>query len=264
MKQGTACARRPNSRAWPVVMIVCLLAAVLLAAGATFSPVASAPCERDRFEGSDYTVCVFDLREHSLRLLWRNADGQPYALFRNLPETIDGERIIFAMNAGMYHADLSPVGLYVEDGRELRQINTADGPGNFHLKPNGVFYVAGERAGVLTTSRYIEERPAADHATQSGPMLLIDGELHPRFLPHSTSRRIRNGVGVRDGHSVVFAISEGRVTFHEFGRFFRDRLGTPDGLYLAGTMSSMFAPALGRADARRPMGPIIAAFERGR
>lgn len=221
------------------------------------APASAAPCEAMDFDGSPFTVCRFDLRDYELRLFWQDADGRPYAAFRNLPAEIDGAPLVFAMNAGMYHADLSPVGLYVEDGEELSPISTRDGPGNFHLMPNGVFYVTGNEAGVRTTQAFGAASIDVDYATQSGPMLVIDGDLHPRFLPHSDSLRIRNGVGVTDPHTVVFAISEEPVNFDRFGRLFRDGLDTPNALYLDGTMSSLFAPALNRADARRPMGPIV-------
>jgi uncharacterized protein YigE (DUF2233 family) len=58
----------------------------------------------------------------------------------------------------MYHPDNSPVGLYVEEGRELVRVNTSAGPGNFHMRPNGVFYVTGEVAGVLETRSFIKQR----------------------------------------------------------------------------------------------------------
>jgi uncharacterized protein YigE (DUF2233 family) len=247
------------------------LALAALLALATLSPVSegawaatgpAAPCQPTTFERLDYVVCKLDLRLHELRLFWRDASATPYGAFRRLPRHLGGSDLVFAMNAGMYRADLAPVGLYVEDGRELRPVNTRDGPGNFHMKPNGVFYILGGRAGVAATEAYLERRLSPDFATQSGPMLVIDGAIHPRFLPRSTSRKRRNGVGVIDGHTVVFAISEGRVTFHEFARLFRDGLGADNALYLDGTMSSLYAPALGRADAIRPMGPIVGAYAR--
>lgn len=243
----------------PVLAAVALLA--LSAVGATRADPA-APCAPKSFEGARYTVCAIDTRVHALRLFWKDDAGEPYAGFRRLPRKMAGARLVFAMNAGMYRADLSPAGLYVEDGQRHRRANTRDGPGNFHMKPNGVFYVAGRQAGVLETDAFLALDPPADIATQSGPMLVIEGLLHPRFLPHSTSRKRRNGVGVRDGHTVLFAISEGTVTFHAFARLFRDGLGVDNALFLDGTGSSLYAPALGRADAFRPLGPIVAAYAR--
>ena len=174
---------------------------------------------------------------------------------------LNGVPIAFAMNAGMYESDLSPVGLYIENGKMLKRANTLNGPGNFHLKPNGIFYVSGQEAGVLTTERFLSQKPWAEFATQSGPMLVINGKIDPKILP-SDSRKIRDGVGVRDAHTVVFAISEDAVTFWEFARLFRDSLGSANALFLDGSISSLYAPALHRSDTLFPMGPIIAAFER--
>jgi len=223
---------------------------------------AASPCVPRAFEGSNYTVCTFDLRAYSLRLFWKDESAQPYGGFDRLPRTLNGAPIAFAMNAGMYETDLSPVGLYIENGKTLKRANTANGPGNFHLKPNGIFYVSGQEAGVLTTERFLSQKPRAEFATQSGPMLVINGKIHPKILPGSDSRKIRDGVGLRDAHTVVFAISEGAVTFWEFAHLFRDGLGSANALFLDGSISGLYAPALRRSDTLYPMGPIIAAFQR--
>jgi uncharacterized protein YigE (DUF2233 family) len=238
-----------------LALVFCLLAASVAVAGAE-------PCRPYQFDGSRFTVCVIDLRMHDLRLYWKDQDEQPYASFARLPRQQGSVERVFAMNAGMYLEDLRPAGLYIEDGDVLRPANNADGPGNFHMKPNGVFMVRAGEAAVLDTERYLAEAPTADLATQSGPMLVIDGELHHRFIPDSNSLRMRNGVGVRNGHEVLFAISEHPVNFHQFARLFRDGLGCDNALYLDGSMSSLHAPALGRSDFVRPMGPIIAAYRR--
>lgn len=242
----------------------------LMAAGLAGPAVAQGDCAPLSFEGLTYTVCEFDARTDDIRLFLDAPDGTRLNGFAALQamEAARGERVRFAANAGMYHADYGPVGLFVEDGRTLKAANTNDGPGNFHLKPNGVFWIEqtpeGRRAHVSETSAYLGARPGGDSgddsvrdATQSGPMLVLGGALHPRFLPDSTSRKRRNGVGV-DGDRVVFAITEQPVTFHEFGRLFRDGLGTPDALYLDGAISQLCAPELDRCDAGLPIGPIVA------
>ncbi|MCA3460144.1 MAG: phosphodiester glycosidase family protein, partial [Rhodobacter sp.] len=82
--------------------------------------------------------------------------------------------------------------------------------------------------------------------------------LHPRFIPDSPSRYIRNGVGVSaDGSRAYFVISQGRVNFAEFARLFRDALRTPQALYFDGNVSRLFAPDIGRRDMGFPMGPIV-------
>ena len=235
------------------------LLATLIATG---QATGASSCAPRVFESAGYIVCTFDLRSHALRLFWRDDSGKPYGGFAPLLEKFGRDGIVFAMNAGMYQADLSPVGLYIEDSRTLVRASTASGPGNFHLKPNGVFYFDDRSAGVLTTEEFLSRRKKAAFATQSGPMLVIRGRIHPRFLKDSTSRKIRNGVGVRDRHTVIFAISEAPVTFWEFGRLFRDGLRVQDALFLDGSISSLYAPALRRSDSLFPMGPIVAAYKR--
>jgi prepilin-type processing-associated H-X9-DG protein len=245
-----------------LLVAVGILVGVLANGYGSATAEAASPCSPRAFEGLNYIICTFDLRAYALRLFWKDEGGQPYGGFDHLPRKVNGAPIVFAMNAGMYDADLSPVGLYIENGKTLKRANTANGPGNFHLKPNGIFYVSGQEVGVLTTERFLSQRPRVEFATQSGPMLVIDGRIHPKILPGSTSRKMRNGVGIRDAHTVVFVVSEGPVTFWEFARLFRDNLGSANALFLDGSISSLYAPALRRSDTLYPMGPIIAASER--
>jgi uncharacterized protein YigE (DUF2233 family) len=245
------------------VGFVCLLLPGLWLAPQARAGAEGEPCRVLPFEGAQHTVCTVDLRKYRVQLFWKDPEGAPFASFARLDSAL-GSRVAFAMNAGMYHADLSPVGLYVENGRELKRANTANGPGNFHMKPNGVFWVGAGRVGVSETGRYLRERPRAEFATQSGPMLVINGRIHPKISDQGVSRKIRNGVGVRDAHTAVFAISNGPVTFGEFAYLFRDRLRTPNALFLDGSISSLYAPALHRNDGLLPLGPMIGAFERTR
>ena len=212
-----------------------------------------------RFEDANYTVCSFDARRDDIRLYWKGANDLAYGGFSALADAVkaQGRQLRFAMNAGMFETDLSPVGLFVEDGKQKHKADLRDGASNFHLKPNGVFYFGDVAAGVMETTRFLANGPKARYATQSGPMLVIDGRIHPKILPTGTSTKIRNGVGVREGSLVVFAISEQPVTFYAFARLFRDALNCPNALFLDGSVSSLFAPNLKRNDALSPMGPIV-------
>jgi len=196
-----------------------------------------------------------------LRLFLRNPEtGKPLGSFRNVDRLVrdTGKTLHFAMNAGMYHADRSPVGHYIEEGREIAPVVARAGPGNFGLLPNGIFCIREGRADVMETRAYLRAEPSCLHATQSGPMLVIDGALHPRFLPGGKSTYIRNGVGsADDGRTVWFVISDRQVNFHSFARFFRDHLGADQALYLDGNISRLHAPVLGRSDGGLPMGPIV-------
>jgi uncharacterized protein YigE (DUF2233 family) len=222
------------------------------------------PCEPVSDGVARYVVCTFDVAKVHLRLFWGGTDGRPYESFAALSQALQvrNERLDFAMNAGMFHPDFRPVGLYIEGGREMAHANTRAGPGNFHLKPNGVFYFDSRRAGIMETQAFLRAGLRPDYATQSGPLLVQSGVFHPKIEPTGTSEKIRNGVGVRDGHIAVFAISEDPVTFYRFASLFRDRLGCPDALFLDGSISSLFAPALGRADGLLPLGPMVGVVEK--
>ncbi|WP_209598416.1 phosphodiester glycosidase family protein [Ruegeria sp. HKCCSP351] len=221
-------------------------------------------CEKLTHEDKRYTVCNVNAANEDLRLFLNSEDGQVLGHFSSVNEVLapEGERLAFAMNAGMYHDDRSPVGHYVEDGQEQMRVITNPGPGNFGLLPNGVFCIRKGRADVFETLDYVDQAPTCRFATQSGPMLVIDGELHPRFLPDSTSLYVRNGVGTSsDGTRAVFAISEDYVTFHEFGRLFRDVLGTPNALFFDGNISRMYERASNRSDLGFSLGPIVGVVE---
>ena len=227
------------------------------------SPAAALDCGRVGHDGQDFTVCELDPATTQLRLFLNDPEtGRPVGSFNNLRSMLakDGQRLLLAMNAGMYHPDRRPVGHYIEDGRELAPVIANDGPGNFGLLPNGVFCIGDGWARVIETHAYLRERPDCRHATQSGPMLVIDGALHPRFLKDSDSRYVRNGVGTSaDGRKVWLAITEAPVNFDLFARLFRDRLGARQALYLDGNISRLYAPGLGRHDGGFPMGPILGA-----
>lgn len=226
-------------------------------------PALAEQCRTVTFEAVRHLVCAYDLESFDIRLSWKDEAGRPYGSLRGFAHSETGKAASFAMNAGMYERDSTPVGLYVENGETLRPLSTRDGPGNFHMKPNGVFFISDGRAGVLDTEAYGKAGLRPDFATQSGPMLLIGGRIHPRFIPGSDSVKIRNGVGVSaDGRTVTFALSESRVSFDAFARLFRDELGIADALYLDGTISSAYAPETGRRDFFWPVGPIVAAYPR--
>ena len=218
-------------------------------------------------ERAAYTICEVDLRKHTVRLYWNRSDGTPYAYLSTLPRSLEGGtgRMLFATNAGMFDSNLKPVGLYVEQGRELVHANTKSGRGNFHMKPNGVFYISADRAVVAETQAFLKQRPQADLATQSGPMLVMDGRLHPRFNRGSTSLKLRSGVGVRADGKVIFAISQEAVSFDSFARLFRDGQSCPNALFLdGGSVSSLYAPTLNRSGNVLPLGPMLAVFETNR
>ncbi len=220
---------------------------------------ADQPCRPFRYEGVNHTICSFDSREVQVRTLLRDEKGRAYGRLSAAAQAFDTEPLML-MNGGMYHEDLSAVGLYVEESKKLKSLSTRDGRGNFHLLPNGVFWVRGKTVGVTETKAFARSGKSVDYATQSGPMLVIDGELHPRFLPKSDSLKIRNGVGVsKDGKRLHFAISHQLINFWTFGRLFQKELKTPNALFLDGTVS-VIRSSQQSTFGWRAIGPIIGVY----
>lgn len=234
--------------------------ALTLGFGAVAAPAWATQCAEQSYKGNAYVVCEVDPAAEDLRLFLYDENGKPYGQFDAVDAALgEDKHLAFAMNAGMYHEDRAPVGHYVEDGKEIMRVIPNAGPGNFGMLPNGVFCIRDGRADVVETLKFQKTLEGqCRYATQSGPMLVIDGELHPRFLPDSTWRYLRNGVGTSaEGDRVVFVISRNAVTFHEFGSFFRDALGLPQALYFDGNISRLHAPGIGRSDGGRQMGPVV-------
>lgn len=220
-------------------------------------------CQPMVHAGANFTVCTFDISS-DIRLFHSDQNGEPYRQFDILARELSeqGQTLTFAMNGGMYHEDRSPVGFYRDSYGDQASVNTNDGPGNFHLKPNGVFWLTPTISGVTESEAYLDRGLEPSFATQSGPMLVIEGALHPDFNPDGTSRKRRNGVGVSaDGLTIYFAISDGIVTFYEFATLFRDKLETPNALFLDGQVSRLYAPNIERADFGSDMGPIVGVVE---
>ena len=199
----------------------------------------------------DYRVVDIDLAHDTLELHWLGPDGRAIGSIEALRAAGDaqGRRLRFAANAGIYDREFRPLGLHIEAGRTLRPLNTARGParaGNFSIQPNGVFYVdrAGN-AGVMTTQAWQAHSPDARIASQSGPMLIVDGEINPAFDSESQSEKIRSGVCAPSPRKVVFAVSETPVTFHRFASLLRDEVGCRDALFLDGTLSQLWTRATG-------------------
>ncbi len=215
-------------------------------------------CQSGMAQDARFTVVTVDTAHQRLDLFLDDAAGKPLNSFARLAAMLQarGQRLGFAVNAGMFHADYRPVGLLVQDGKQVAPLNLADGEGNFFLKPNGVFLVSEQGPQVLAASEYPAPGASARLATQSGPLLLHHGAIHPGFNPASASRYIRNGVGVV-GSKAIFVVSNHPVTFYEFAVFFRDNLHCQDALYLDGAVSSLYSTALDRNDARAKLGPML-------
>jgi uncharacterized protein YigE (DUF2233 family) len=231
-----------------------LLLLLTACAKAAPPPDPKSPCVRERFEEASFTVCDPDGGKIEIRSGYRSFAALQAAL---------GERsrnVAFAMNAGMFDDQGHPIGLMIEDAREVHRINRREGGGNFHLMPNGVFLVRKDGGAEVLKSTQYKPSPDIRFATQSGPMLLIGGELHPKFEADGQSRYVRNGVGITNSGRPVFVISESAVSFGKFARFLRDRHQVRDALFFDGSVSSLWNPANNRMDSFTELGPMVVVF----
>ncbi len=221
--------------------------------------LATANCKNIDYESNSYTICGVTFSD-DLRLWHTDENGMLYGGFNKVNAALQDKKLTlgFAMNAGMYHRNRAPVGLFIENSQQRSPLADGGNYGNFGLKPNGVFCFGQNHFSVVETGAFRDAKIACQYAIQSGPMLVINDKLHHKFLVNSSSRHIRNGVGVSaDGTRASFVISNNRVTFHEFGSFFKDHLKTPNALYFDGKVSRLFAPDLGRSDIGFALGVII-------
>lgn len=192
-------------------------------------------------------VCRIDLRQEPVRMFWKDDQGKVFGDFYQLNTWLQSrkETLVCATNGGIYEETLRPLGLYVEEGRILRRINLRKNAyGNFYLEPKGVFLIEGQQAQILDVDTFqansAELLPGVRFATQSGPMLLQNGSINLQFSPQSLNQLVRNAVCTSSSHEVVLALSSTPVSFYEFARFLRDKLGCIDALHLDSKVSGFF------------------------
>jgi uncharacterized protein YigE (DUF2233 family) len=187
-----------------------------------------------------YTV---DPKMQDLQLYWKNEKGERLKNIQNLKSYVEhkNRRLLFAMNGGMYKKDGSPQGLYIQQGKICSPLDAANGEGNFYLKPNGVFYITTDNLAVVCTTSDFKINKNIAYATQSGPMLVMEGNIHPALKEGSKNLNIRNGVGVLPDKRVVFAMSKKEINFYDFAMYFK-KLGCKNALYLDGFVSRAYLP----------------------
>lgn len=202
---------------------------------------------------------VLDPAIQEVDFYWKDAQGKNYSNFARLKEELEakGRKLIFAMNGGMFLKDQSPQGLFIEKGRLHRELDDKEeGYGNFYLQPNGVFYLDHNNKAYILPSSSFSYKEEIKYATQSGPMLVVDGKLHPAFREGSENLHIRNGVGLLEDGRLLFAMSNERINFFDFASFFKEK-GCKQALYLDGFVSRTYLPEKGVEQMDGAFGVII-------
>ena len=232
-------------------------AAVTPSPSASIASQVESACRQVIFENTPLTDCIASPERHRIATALAGPDGN----FRSLTAfaaSRDPKTIAFAVNAGMFDEAGDPIGYFVSGGERTKELNTAEGEGNFHMRPNGVFFGTGDKWEIRTSEDFLKnvgERP--DFGTQSGPMLVVNGKLHPEVRADGPSRTIRNAVGVDDEGRAHFVISAAPISFGKLARFYRDELNVKNALYLDGSVSQLWNPATERLDTGAPIGPIL-------
>lgn len=183
--------------------------------------------------------------KQKVRLYWKDNHGNLLGSLGKLKAftELHKQHLVFAMNGGMYVEDRAPLGLFIQEGKTIRSLNKAKGSGNFFLQPNGVFYISNSGKGTVCRTADFRNRKDIRYATQSGPVLLINGNIHPSFKEGSANGNIRNGVGILPDGRMLFAMSKKEVSLYDFAEYFKNK-GCRNALYLDGFVSRSYYPAM--------------------
>jgi len=202
-----------------------------------------------------YTV---DVKSQDIKFYLRDDKGNFFSSILNLKTWLEtkNEKLVFAMNGGMFKQDKFPQGLFIEEHKTITPLDTSSGKGNFYFKPNGVFYITTDKQAFICKTTDFIDNGKVKYATQSGPMLVIDGEIHTALKEGSKNLNIRNGVGILADNKVIFAMSKEQINFYDFANYFK-KLGCKNALYFDGYVSRTYLPAKNWTQTDGDFGVII-------
>lgn len=235
---------------------ILLLLIFLLAASAATIVLARKHYVQEDQRFVEYSV---DPKKQPLQLYWKDDKNERFGSIQHLKQWLEENKIklVFAMNGGMYKPGGTPQGLFIENGTLRSPLDTSTGSGNFYLKPNGVFYLTKDNVPAICKTTDFFKNGQIKYATQSGPMLVMDGEIHPAFTAGSTNLNVRNGVGITKDNKVVFAMSKKEINFFDFATYFKS-IGCTNALYLDGLISRTYLPGKNWTQVDGNFGVIIA------
>ncbi|MGU3375285.1 phosphodiester glycosidase family protein [Chryseobacterium sp. M5A1_1a] len=200
-------------------------------------------CKEKIQDENTFVVYQVNPKKQNLNFYWKNNKNEILKNIDHLKNEVESknEKLVFAMNGGMFEPDNSPKGLYIENFKILKSIDTLQGSGNFYLPPNGIFYLTqNNEPGIVETKKY-KQNTEIKYATQSGPMLLTNGKINPVFQKDSKNLNIRNGVGILENGEIILAMSKKEINFYSLAEFFKER-GCKNALYFDGYVSRTYLP----------------------
>lgn len=200
-------------------------------------------CDKKVKDEINFVIFKVNPKIENIAFYWKDNDGTILKSINNLKDKTqrDKKKLRFAMNGGMFEPNNFPKGLYIENFNILKKIDTLAGKGNFYLEPNGIFYLTRNKDAEIIETKSFRNNPDIQYATQSGPLLLINGKVNPIFKKDSKNINIRNGVGILKNGNVIFIMSKIEVNFYNFASIFRE-LGCNKALYLDGFVSRTYCP----------------------
>jgi uncharacterized protein YigE (DUF2233 family) len=218
--------------------------------------------KKDFIDDDLYVNYIVNPTKKNIQFYWKNDTNENFGSIEKLKNWVakKDKKLLFAMNGGMYKEDNSPQGLYIENNKVLSKVDTASGLGNFYLKPNGIFYLTKQNTPAICRTADFIDLENIQFATQSGPMLVINGKLHPAFIKSSKNINIRNGVGIFANNDIIFVMSKKEINFYDFASYFKS-IGCTNALYLDGYVSRTYLPKKNWVQTDGNFGVIIGVFE---
>ncbi|MGK0387371.1 MAG: hypothetical protein ACI94Y_000097 [Maribacter sp.] len=204
--------------------------------------------EKIEYKGIPFSICTMNPDTVNLKMSSYMENG--ILRIKELDDSLQKEKkqLLFATNGGIFSKEYIPGGFFANNDTLLHALNEREGAGNFHLLPNGIFYLRNNRkAGVAETQEFKDLDLKDIHlGVQSGPMLVINDEIHPAFRDGSENVHIRNGVGVDNNGNIVFVISKKKTNLFTFASLYKERLQCKNALYLDGFISEMYLKDLSK------------------
>jgi uncharacterized protein YigE (DUF2233 family) len=220
-----------------------------------------------RLNGGTINCFIVDPKIYCINTHLINPKGDYFHTFSALDAYFKSKKDSCEMitNAGMFEPNYQPVGLYIEAAKKVKnRLNTDTfyNSDNFHLYPNGIFFIDSNTIPCIKTTKAFRTLDSAyvkkiKIATQSGPMLIIDKTIHPKFSKISANDKIRSGVGIMQGNKVVFACTEYPETFYNFADFLKTIFSCDNALFLDGAISKMYLKGYNQPDGIMHFGPMI-------
>ncbi len=206
------------------------------------------------FTTPDKNYISFTAKPGEVRLFHKDEFGKIYGTFETLQKQLNkqGEQLIFAANGGRFLPDYSPCGLYLEKGKMIQKLNP-------HAR-SGIFYITNDNKPFIVSEKEFKDNGRIKYATQSLPKLIINKNINPALSATSTSRFIRNGVGILPSGDLLFLITTGEVSIYEFAKMFKEKK-CKDALYLDGAISETYLPQKGLSSTVGYFSMIIAITE---